>query len=108
FFSHLSLLLTIFLLSISITFAESSGQIHGQVRDESGQAVRGAAVRLSSRDGRQLSTVTGEDGVFAFRSLLAGDSFVKAEAAGFRAVVSEELKLGAGENRELEMVLRVN
>src|SRR6185436_10484950 len=103
FLSRFCLLLSILLLNISITFAESSAQIGGQVRDESGQALRGVALRLSSRDGVQVSTMSGEDGSFSFGNLLAGDYLVRAEATGFRTTVSEEIELGTGESRRLEM-----
>src|SRR5437762_13796265 len=107
-----SALVFVLLLNISITIAASPGQIRGQVRgrvkDESGQSVRGAAISLSARDGRQLSTISDEDGTFIFNNLRSGDYFVKTEAAGFRAAVSEEIHLGDGEKRELEINLRIN
>jgi vitamin B12 transporter len=108
FFSCLFLLISVFHLSISIVTAQSSGQISGQVRDESGRSLPGATLRLSARDGRQMSTVTVEDGTFAFTNLKAGDYFIKAEAAGFRALVSDEIKLNTGESRQLELNLRVS
>lgn len=96
------------LLFFHITIARAAdGEIAGVIKDEAGQPVRGASVQLSSRDGRQLATVTDDQGAFSFANLKADNYFVKAQAAGFRAVVSAEIGLGEGVKREIELALRV-
>ncbi|MEW6734417.1 MAG: TonB-dependent receptor [Acidobacteriota bacterium] len=109
-----SALLTIILLNIFATLTlaipqnQSKGEISGLVKDEADQPVRSAALTLSARDGRQQSTTTGEDGRFHFVNLAADEYFIKAEADGFRATVSQQIKLATGAAEQIELTLRVN
>lgn len=64
--------------------------LRGRVVDTSGQAVAGAAVRLSGVEER--SATSDEDGRFAFDDLAAGDYFASASAAG-RAAAPKQVHL---------------
>lgn len=75
-----------------------------QVRDESGKTLQGATITLSSRDGIQLTSQTDTAGLCRFDRLQPGAYLVKAEAAGFKPVVSKEINLDNGStNLALEM-----
>lgn len=104
----LSLLCLIILLSVDrfSIFASTGARLHGYVLDQSGAAVAGAAVRLSSRDGLQQSTASNADGAYSFDRVLPGEYLVEIEAARFAKQVNN-VRLTADEDRTLHFSLKV-
>jgi Carboxypeptidase regulatory-like domain len=83
----------------------AGGNIYGAVTDESGAAVPGASVTLTSELGTR-STVTGAQGDFRFLNLVRGRYKVTVSIAGFTSV-SRELVVTTGENVEVSFPLKV-
>lgn len=76
----------------------SSGTIHGIVKDESGGALPGVTVTLTSPalQVSQLTDVTGPDGAYRFVDLPAGLYRARFEPSGFGTLVREDLRLTVG------------
>jgi iron complex outermembrane receptor protein len=71
-----------------------------------GAAISGAVVRLSSRDGRQWSTATNEEGIYSFTHLESGEHLLDVKASNFKQHV-EKLNLTPQEDRSLDVRLVV-
>lgn len=100
------LLLLLLTLTYSQTALASDRALSVQVRDEAGKALSGATVTLSSRDGIQLTTQSDDAGLCKFTHLKPGLYLVKAEAKGFKPVVSSEILID-GESADLSLEMRV-
>lgn len=85
-----------------------SGEITGVVKDESGQAIKGASVTLITHDGRQVTTNTTDDGSFSFTNLGADTYFIKVSATGFRITTSKELNLTLDSVQKLDLTLKTD
>jgi hypothetical protein len=76
----------------------SLGTIHGTASDESGAALPGVTVTLTSpalQVGKQ-STTTAPDGTYRFGDLPVGTYKVAFELSGFKTIVRDELRLPVG------------
>ena len=75
----------------------STGQISGVVRDSTGAAVAGAAVRITNTEtGLELSTTSNESGIYRFVLVPSGVYLLTTEASGFakREVANVQVKVG--------------
>jgi len=99
-------LIVLLVFSISESLAGAGARLRGQVLDQSGAAVAGAVVHLSSRDGLRWSTITDENGAYSFAQLPAGEYLIEVEARNFNRQV-ESLRLNSQEDRALNVTLRV-
>ena len=75
----------------------STGQISGVVRDSTGAAVAGAAVRITGTEtGLESSTTTNESGIYRFVLVPSGTYLLTTEATGFakREVANVQVKVG--------------
>ena len=98
----------IFTLSMAASaFAQDAGAIKGTVTDENGGKVAGAQVILSSSTRVQLNTSTDESGTFEYKNLRSGSYFVEVKANGFSTFTSDEILFSRGENKDVEVQLRV-
>lgn len=91
----------------SATAHTSPGAVlRGRVLDQSGEPVAGATVYLSSRYGLRWTTVSDDHGSYDFNQIPAGDYLLEVEAVNFTRLV-EPVRLGAGEERSLDLTLVV-
>jgi vitamin B12 transporter len=99
----------IFLMLVLATnvFAQSTSSIQGTVTDERGAKVSGAKVTLTFESGSELTTATNQAGAFEFTKLKPGSYLLKIENQGFSVFTSEQLQLARGEDRSLNVQLRV-
>jgi len=100
------LLLLIASLSMNSS-AQTITSITGQVTDERGGKISGADVRLRSRAGAQLSTVSDKTGGFEFAALQPGEYLIEIKAKGFSDFASPEIRLEKGEAKKVEFDLRI-
>ncbi len=98
----------LFMLLVSLSgFGQSSASLEGTVTDEQGGKIMGAAVRLRSREGRQLATKTDQNGSFSFRDLSRGEYLIEVKAEGFSAFVSDEVRVERAGHQSLNFELKV-
>ena len=93
----------VFLLGLSIgMYAQVPASISGTVQDVDGVVVPGVPVTLVGQNNIAERLVKADSkGVFTFAGLAPGTYRVRIEAAGIQPSVSGEVKLGAGQAREL-------
>src|SRR5260370_13788982 len=83
-----SLLAVALFLVLSCGAQTSTSQISGTVRDSSGAVIPGATVTLTNEStGVMQKQSSTEGGVYAFPAIPVGSYTIKAEAAGFRALI---------------------
>src|SRR5690242_6578828 len=77
-----------------LTFAQTSGSITGEVKDQSGSVAPNAAVTATNSDTNVMrSTTTNAAGIYSFPDLTPGMYQVKVTAAGFTTVVKTNIEL---------------
>ena len=87
-------------------FAQQTGIIRGQVTDESGAAVPGAAVTIS-QDGKPVKAVkTGADGSYSVAGLTSGSYTVLSASPGLRQFEPARVDVASGP-KTVNLVLRV-
>ena len=87
----------------------STASIEGTVADESGGALPGVVVTMTSPALQvpQVTQVTGADGRYQFAQLRAGVYQLRYELSGFQPLVREDLQLSAGFAAKLNVVLKI-
>jgi vitamin B12 transporter len=95
------------LLLSAFAAGQTSGSIKGEISDESGAKISGAAVRLRSANGAELSTTSASNGTFVFSNLVYGQYLIAVRAKGFSEFVSNEIIVERGQGRTLELTLKV-
>ena len=99
--------LTLVLLP-SQAFAQTFGQITGQVTDSSGGVLVGASVVVTSaQTGATRDTVTNSAGSYVFPNLLPGEYTVRVELQGFETKVSSGIQLQVQQTVRLDVALDV-
>jgi VCBS repeat-containing protein len=74
--------------------------------DETGAAVSGATVRLSSREGLKWSVATDANGTYTFDRLNAGEYLLEVESPNFRKK-ADSLRLDSQDDHALDITLQV-
>jgi hypothetical protein len=74
------------------TLAQTSGEIHGKVLDESGQPVPGVIVTAAQGD-RITGASTDDDGKYRIKPLEGGVYVVKVQASGFSEYIYESIRV---------------
>jgi iron complex outermembrane recepter protein len=98
-----SLLLT---LSAFPQTAGDTGQITGVVKDPDQAVISGSQVTLTNQQTKaKIATVIDGQGAYTFPSLQPGAYVVEVEVKGFKASVSPELRVTAGQNVTFDFAL---
>jgi iron complex outermembrane recepter protein len=86
--------------------AQTSGQIAGVVKDPDQATVSGSQVILTNQQTKsRVTAVTDSQGAYTFASVPAGAYVVEADATGFQASASPELKVAAGQTVNFDFSL---
>ena len=101
-----------FLLSLNPTATlpqgETTSAIIGQVNDESGAAIPGAAVTITNREtGIQRDAKTDDEGRFNFPQLKPGSYVIEVEAEHFEPQRNDNVFAGLGQKQTLDFTLKV-
>jgi len=100
-----ALLLSIF--AVMAVFAqEVTGAIQGEVKDQSGAVVAGAAVTATNAQ-RSFNTTTDSKGEYRFANLQPGSYAISAIAKGFAGVKIENVAVELGRTIQVNMDLKV-
>lgn len=87
------------LLATSFVWAQSTAQISGTVKDQTGAVIAGAQVTVTDTDtGLKRSTMTDTTGAFALPNLPVGPYRLKTVAQGFRTYVQTGIVLQVADN----------
>jgi hypothetical protein len=99
----------LFLVGMAVASAQTSnGTVIGAVTDNTGGAIVGATVTLTSVDnGAIRTTTTSQDGTYRIESVLAGVYNVSAAAAGFETTINKGLQVPGSEIVTASLVLKV-
>ncbi len=94
--------------SASLAVAQQrGGSLKGQVLDELGGAIVGAAVTAIDGRGVEKSTVTNDSGAYTINGLAPGKYTVRAVNAGFAMYENAEVEILAGKAQQLDVTLKV-
>jgi Carboxypeptidase regulatory-like domain len=95
-------------LSIVIMLAQSTAQISGSVRDQTGAVLPGAEVTMTQAEtGFKRSAVTDETGSYILPNLPVGPYRLEAMLPGFRTYVQTGITLQVNSNPIINAVLQV-
>ncbi len=105
---HKLLVAALFCLPTGMLIAQTSGEITGEVKDQSGAAIPGAPVTVTnSATNVARSTSTNTVGIYSFPNLLPGTYQIKVAAAGFEAVVKTNVELQVQQTARVDFNLNV-
>jgi Carboxypeptidase regulatory-like domain/TonB dependent receptor len=94
--------------SASLAVAQQRvGSLKGQVLDELGGAIVGAAVTAIDGRGVEKSSVTNDNGSFTINGLAPGKYTLRAINAGFAMYENAEVEIVAGKIQQLDITLKV-
>jgi hypothetical protein len=103
-----SLVFLMLLASAAPSWAQVSASISGRVEDASGAGVGGTNITVKSLEtGAARTTVTDPSGNFEILALPLGEQELKAEKAGFKAVVRTGISLEVGQEAVANVRLEV-
>src|SRR5947208_7161195 len=98
----------LFALACTTVWAQSTAQISGAVRDQSGAVLPGVEVTATQTDtGLKRSAVSTETGVYVLPNLPVGPYRLEASLPGFRTYVQTGLVLQVGSNPVVNVLLDV-
>jgi outer membrane receptor protein involved in Fe transport len=88
--------------------AQTSGEISGQVRDQTGATIEGAGVTVVNVATNAVRTsLTNEAGIYSFPSLPPGSYNVRVEKAGFKMATRNQIELQVQQAARLDIELQV-
>src|SRR5438094_357982 len=100
--------LLLFAVSAGVIGAQSTAQISGSVKDQSGAVLPGVEVAVTQTDtGLKRSAVTNETGSYTLTNLPIGPYRLEAALPGFRTYVQTGIVLQVGSNPIISAVLAV-
>ena len=85
----------------------STGTLRGRVTDPSGAVIPQATVMANTSDGRSVTVVTNNQGVFEFKGLPSGSYTVTVVAKGFATDQEEAVNIVAGQAQQLDVALQI-
>jgi hypothetical protein len=100
----LPLVILLFMLSSgAVSYAQTQGEITGEVSDTSGAVMAGVTITVTNQDTNvSRQAVTNAAGAYSFPSLLPGVYRVRAEIQGFQAMVHTDVQL------QVQAVVRID
>ncbi len=103
----LACLLLLFVLMTPV-FAQTFGEITGEIKDTSGALIPGAAITLTNTATNAVrTTMANESGLYAFPSLVPGAYRLKVESSGFKTVTQTDIQLQVQQTARLDFILEV-
>jgi Carboxypeptidase regulatory-like domain/TonB dependent receptor len=102
-------LMTLLMLGTPATLAQvSTAVLLGGVQDQSGAAIVGATITLTSTDtGISTSTTSGSDGTYVFPQVAVGRYSLEVTMAGFRRVEQTGIVLNVNQKARVDVQLEV-
>jgi hypothetical protein len=85
----------------------STGTLRGKVTDPSGAVVPQASVTATTSDGRSITVVTNNQGIYEFKGVASGSYTVTAVAKGFATDQEEGVNVVAGQTQQFDIALQI-
>ena len=105
---RLTFLIGLLGVSLAIAFAQTGGQITGEVKDPSGALVPNANVTVTNTaTNAARSTTTNSSGIYSFPDLTPGTYDVKVVSSGFDTVVKANIELQVQQTSRVDFALAV-
>src|SRR5271157_4745901 len=101
---------TLIVLSLVTTAAAaqtSTGTLRGRITDPSGAVIAQATVLAATADGRSVTVVTNNQGIYEFKGLGPGSYSVTAVAKGFATDQEEGVNVISGQTQQLDIALQI-
>jgi Carboxypeptidase regulatory-like domain/TonB-dependent Receptor Plug Domain/TonB dependent receptor len=96
------------LLLSSVAWGQTTGEIRGSVKDQSGAIVQGAVIIVTLSGTDTTRGVTSDnDGSFDIPELAVGTYFLSAEAGGFKKFIAKDIIVSIGHVNVVAIVLQV-
>src|SRR5271166_6139543 len=100
-------LLLLSVMTIADTAQTSTGTLRGRITDPTGAVITQATVLAATADGRSVTVVTNNQGIYEFKGLAAGSYTVTAVAKGFATDQEEGVNVVAGQTQQLDIALQI-
>jgi Carboxypeptidase regulatory-like domain/TonB dependent receptor len=104
FFLSIGLLLCI---STVLAAQTSTGTLRGRITDPSGAVIPRATVTADTSEGRSVTVVTNNQGVYEFKGLPTGSYTVTAVAKGFATDQENNVNIAGGQTQQLDIALQI-
>ena len=86
----------------------TTGNIYGTVVEPDGAPLPGVRVSLTGQYTAPIDAITGAEGTFRFIRLAPSQDYVvTAELQGFKKAIQENIRIIAGQNRSVELVMEM-
>lgn len=95
----------VLLLCSNIVTAQATASLRGQVTDELGGAIAGAAVTVIDSKQAEKTATTNDQGIFVFSGLVPGKYFLRVVAGGFALYENEAVDVTVGRRDPLTIKL---
>lgn len=96
------LLLILFIFSVNIVFAQTSGKLSGRVLDNDGNPLMGANIII---EGTEKGTAADLDGYYSIINIRAGSYTVKFRYIGFQTQTVEKVRITSDQTTKLDVKL---
>jgi hypothetical protein len=101
-------LLSLLLLGVATTNAQTTSTISGTILDQKGAALAGATVTARNEETNQTRTTTTDAaGRYVFPEMRVGEYELKAEMTDFRPTTRKDVRLTIGEEAKIDLTLEV-
>src|SRR3954451_5043086 len=95
-------------MSGSAAWAQTAGEITGEVKDPSGAVAPNATITATNKDTNVARTTqTNSSGVYSFPAMIPGTYDVKASATGFETIVKTNILLQVQQTARVDFSLAV-
>jgi hypothetical protein len=102
--------LILFLISLlcPVLAQQTTGNVRGVVKDQTGAIVPGAKISITDKKtGNTLTSESSGDGEFRFNNLLAGDYQLMVEAANFKKLTLNDVRVILNQTTDIPVALQV-
>lgn len=100
--------IVVIVIAVSAVYGQQNrASLRGLITDEQSAAIVGASVTLTDANGQAKTTVSNNEGVYAFNGLAPGKYTIRAFAKGFALSGDEAVELKAGQRQSLDVQLKV-
>jgi hypothetical protein len=102
--------LILFLISLlgPVWAQQTTGNVRGVVKDQTGAIVPGAKISITDKKtGNTLTSESSGDGEFRFNNLLAGDYQLMVEAANFKKLTLNDVRVILNQTTDIPVALQV-